>query len=210
MAADPSISADGRLVAFQTWIPRETRHGLIAADSRILVWDRTTHETRRADLSSSQRPANWGPATGARISANGRFVVFSSEASNLVPGDHNRGGDVFVRDLVARTTTRASIRPSGTAVPRCRRDVDVDEDLIFYWPCGNWAAISATGRFVAFWSASHNFDRSGKNGIYFRDMRRRRTIAVAHGDVMSEGLSDDGRVVAYGNRGHLYVRAPTR
>ena len=47
------------------------------------------------------------------ISANGRFVAFSSLASNLVPGDRNHRVDVFVRDLKRGKTTRVDVSSAG-------------------------------------------------------------------------------------------------
>ena len=68
------------------------------------------------------------------ISADGRFVAFGSDATNLVPGDTNGSDDVFVRDRQTGTTRRVSVGPGGVQ--------------------GNGAsfdpAISADGRFVAF------------------------------------------------------------
>src|SRR6266566_3004436 len=49
----------------------------------------------------------------ASISANGRFVAFASLASNLVPGDRNHRGDIFVRDRKRGTTTRVSVNSAG-------------------------------------------------------------------------------------------------
>ena len=47
------------------------------------------------------------------ISVDGRFVAFSSDASNLVPGDTNNRSDIFVRDLSTNTTTRVSVAGAG-------------------------------------------------------------------------------------------------
>src|SRR6476620_6147438 len=70
------------------------------------------------------------------ISADGRFVAFSSDAFNLASGDTNTFRDVFVRDTLTGTTTRVSVS-SGA----------VQGNWISDWP-----SISADGRYVAFWS----------------------------------------------------------
>ena len=95
----PTISADGRFVAF-------------IAGGKVFVRDRGTSTTERVDVSSAEEPANFGmPAYGpASISANGRFVAFVSWANNLVPGDVNELPDVFLRDRVAGTTERISVQ----------------------------------------------------------------------------------------------------
>lgn len=76
-------------------------------------------------------PAN-GPSFGADLSQDGRFVVFASEATNLVPGDDNATCDVFVRDTVSGDTRRASLTAGGSEAE------------------GFGAAISADGRTAAF------------------------------------------------------------
>jgi len=91
----PSISADGRYVAFYSGASN-----LVGADTNdafdVFVRDRTNHATRRVSLSSGGAAGNaysYDPA----ISADGRFVAFYSDASNLVRADTNGAGDVFVR-----------------------------------------------------------------------------------------------------------------
>jgi Tol biopolymer transport system component len=72
----------------------------------------------------------------ASISGDGRYVAFHSLASDLVPGDGNGLGDVFVRDLQANTTTRASVDSTGG-----------DADHVSSFP-----SLSDDGRYVAFQS----------------------------------------------------------
>jgi Tol biopolymer transport system component len=95
----PSISADGRYVAF--W---SMASNLVAGDTNgtwdVFVRDRTAGTTERVSLDSSGAQAN-GPSYGPAISADGRWVAFQSFASNLVPGDANGLYDVFVRDRLA-------------------------------------------------------------------------------------------------------------
>lgn len=136
------------------------------------------------------------------ISSDGRFVLFQSQASNLVPGDSNDATDVFVRDRIARTTTRASLTWSGGAASS-----------------SSFAGIhsmSEDGRFVAFESFARNLvpdDTNGDEDIFVRDLVARTTFRVSvsstggqgdHGGISAgavpapaASISADGRFVAF-------------
>ncbi len=73
-------------------VPRDTNDAL-----DVFVRDRQAKVTRRGSVGPAGRQAG-GESGGPATSANGRHVAFSSEASNLVPGDTNQVWDVFVRD----------------------------------------------------------------------------------------------------------------
>jgi hypothetical protein len=92
----PAISSSGRFVAF-----RSDATNLVANDtnndSDIFVRDRASGVTRRVSVDSDGDQAN-GDSILPAISADGRFVAFSSEASNLVGGDTNNLADIFVHD----------------------------------------------------------------------------------------------------------------
>jgi archaellum component FlaF (FlaF/FlaG flagellin family) len=92
----PSISADGRYVAFESWSTN-----LVPADTNdyrhIIIHDRQTGHTTRVSVASDGIQGN-GHSDQSSISADGRYVTFHSEASNLVPGDTNGTLDVFVHD----------------------------------------------------------------------------------------------------------------
>jgi hypothetical protein len=98
----PSISSSGRFVAF-----RSDATNLVANDtnnnSDIFVRDRTLGFTERVSVDSDGDQAN-GDSILPAISADGRFVAFSSEASNLVAGDNNNLADIFVHDRQEDTT----------------------------------------------------------------------------------------------------------
>jgi Tol biopolymer transport system component len=106
---EPSISADGRFVAFASLAPN-----LIAGDTKnswdVFVRDRVAHTTHRVTRGGQSYD---GPPMSPSISPDGRFVAFASDASNLVRGDTNQVSDVFVRDRMARTTRRVSVSTSG-------------------------------------------------------------------------------------------------
>lgn len=107
----PTISADASLIAFQSEsgdvVPGDT-NGM----SDTFVQERATGRTTRVSVSSTGAQAN-DHCNSASISDDGRYVVFSSPATNLVAHDSNAVEDVFVRDLRSRTTTRASVSTSG-------------------------------------------------------------------------------------------------
>src|SRR4028119_2001197 len=94
----PSISADGRFVAFQSYASN-----LVPGDTNntydIFVRDRLTNTTTRVSVDSAGNQGNGSTFTTPSISADGRFVAFSSGASNIVPGDTNSSYDIFVREL---------------------------------------------------------------------------------------------------------------
>ena len=105
---DPAISADGRFVAFDSFASN-----LVAGDTNgvvdVFVRDRVAGATERVSVSSSGAQANG--SVSAAMSADGRFVAFSSD---LVAGDTLEDlDDVFVRDRVAGTTKRVSVSSTG-------------------------------------------------------------------------------------------------
>ncbi|MFJ8622065.1 hypothetical protein ACIRD3_04390 [Kitasatospora sp. NPDC093550] len=130
---------------------------------------------------------DWSEPLG--LSADGRYALFTSLASNLVPGDTNRLYDVFVRDLVTRRTERVSLADGGAQL-----DGSTSQ-----------AAISADGRYVAFSSDATNAlpgqPGSGRTDVYVHDRRTGRTEALTAGsgvgNSLSPAISADGRYVAY-------------
>src|SRR5262245_16303406 len=104
--------------------------------------------TARVSVDSAGRQANGGSAVAA-ISADGRFVAFESEATNLVPGDTSGLIDIFVRDLVTGTTTRVSVDSAGRQANGSSRN----------------PAISAEGPFVALASVAPNLVPGPTNAL---------------------------------------------
>ena len=107
-----SASSDGRYVAFTS-----AASNLVNADTNsaadVFVRDRQTGQTTRVSVSSAGVQGN-GDSTAAALSADGRYVVFQSAASNLVASDTNAALDIFVHDRQTGTTTRVSVDSSGT------------------------------------------------------------------------------------------------
>jgi Tol biopolymer transport system component len=130
----PAISADGRLVAFNSW-----DSNLVAGDTNdrydVFVFDRGTATVERVSITDAGVEGN-NDSLGPAVSADGRFVAFSSDADNLVAGDGNFDVDVFLHDRTAHTTVRVSVRTDGT---------ETGLELASFG-----ASISADGRLVAF------------------------------------------------------------
>src|SRR5262249_38737509 len=108
----PAIGADGRFVAFQS-DARDLVPGDTNGMTDVFVRDRVTDQTERVSVSTARDQGNLDTRGTLAISADGRFVAFGSDASNLVPGDTNGGSDIFVHDRVNHTTERVSIAENG-------------------------------------------------------------------------------------------------
>jgi archaellum component FlaF (FlaF/FlaG flagellin family) len=152
----PAISANGRFVAFgslaDNLVPGDTN-----GQTDAFVHDRRTGATERVSVDSAGNQGNNGSG-GSAITANGRYVAFSSDADNLVPGDTNGETDAFVHDRRTGATERVSIDSAGNQ--------------------GNnfsgGSAISANGRFVAFWSDADNLvpgDTNGQTDAFVHDRK---------------------------------------
>lgn len=141
-----------------------------------------------------------GPGSGAKgngdspesaVSAGGRYVAFSSYASNLDPADPDNARDVFVRDTATNTTTLVS-RATGAAGVKSNGP-------------SNHPVISADGRFVAFQSRATNLDPADTDGhysVFVRDLTAETTTLVSRDDGAAHdsyepAISGDGRHVAY-------------
>ncbi len=99
----PTISADGRYVAFTSGLYGK-------ASNSVYVRDRVTGSTEIVSVGLDGQPAEGSTPT---ISADGRYIAFASSASNLVEGDTNDLDDIFVRDRVEKSTERVSISSTG-------------------------------------------------------------------------------------------------
>ncbi len=130
-AADdrPSVSADGRYVAYSA-ISDTTAPGLAYG-----VYRYDTVTGTRVLVSVAPGGAYPDDASGEpAISGNGRYVAFSSDATNLVPNDTNDETDVFVRDMVTNTTTRVSVDASGNEVsdPSYTPSISTDGNVVAF------------------------------------------------------------------------------
>jgi Tol biopolymer transport system component len=197
-SAFPSVSANGRFVAFlslaSNLVRGDRNH---AAD--VFVYDRKRGQTTRASVSSTGAEANHGGFWLPALSANGRFVAFFSDSTNLVEGDRNDTDDIFVRDRKRGETTRVSVSSTGAE----QNSGNGAEEL------GIKPAISDNGRFVAFFSTATNLvegDRNDTDDIFVRDRKRGETTRVSVSSTGAEGnasslfypsISANGRFVAF-------------
>lgn len=188
-----AISRDGRFVAFSS-DARDLVPGRPAnAVRNVYVRDNRTGVTTLASVAADGSDGN-GNSNFPALSADGRYVVFQSDASNLVVNDDNGSIDVFRRDLLTGATSLVSVNHDGTA------------------PAAGFstqAAISADGRYIAFQSTAADVvavDTNFSTDVFVRDMQAGTTALVNVGpdgvDSAPEGawdpaLSADGRYVAF-------------
>ncbi len=198
----PSISADGRFVVFES-----VATNLVAGDTNeqndIFVYDRDTAVTQRVNVSLTGEESN-GYSRGSSISGDGRYVVFASNGTNLVPEDTEDVGDVFFHDLETGQTTRVSETAEGVGA-------DGFSEV---------GAISTDGRFIAFVSEGQNLSDDDWNYepdvfLYERETRAIRRVSVttsggiAYGDSREPTLSGDGSVIGYWSRADNLVPGDT-
>jgi Tol biopolymer transport system component len=210
-ATVPAISADGRFVAFAS-----DATNLVANDSNastdIFLRDTCTGapagctpSTNRISVASDGTQSN-GNSFNPSISEDGRFVVFDSQATNLVASDTNTATDVFLRDTCQGAP--ASCTPSTIRV-------SVASDGTQGNDASNFPGISGNGRYVAFNSAAKNLtpnDTTVFINVFVRDTcfgaaaacsPSTSRVSVGPGDVQgNEGsafpsISADGRFIAF-------------
>ena len=200
VSSNPSISPDGRYVAFES-----AASNLVAGDRNrrpdVFLCDLATGVIERVSVSSGGEAQNQAVAAPfaqiADVSEGGRHVAFDSDATNLVRRDSNRDTDIFVRDRAKGTTRRVSLSSTG-------RQGGNDS----FAP-----TITASGRHVAFESFAEDLAPGDARGedIFVADVRARTTVVA---DVTSRGarprgpervrqllqrpvLSDSARLVAF-------------
>jgi hypothetical protein len=201
----PSITADGRYVTFDgaDLDPTETieQANVYLRDTCTNALDPCTPSTLRVSVADDGSEAN-AMSHSAKLTPDGRYLVFDSDASNLVAGDTNGVTDAFVRDTClgapggcAPTTIRISLANDGSE----------PNDRSGSWVGGS-TAISDDGRFVAFPSLATNLTTlSGPiPAVFVRDTVQSTTIRASVADdgtpLTSVGLvsmSGDGRYVAF-------------
>lgn len=150
----PSISNDGRYIAFQSGSSKLVDDDTDDVNSDIFIYDRVNKKSTKIT-----RNAN-GNSILPTISANGNFVGFISQASNLVDNDTNGTWDTFVYDRQSNTTTRINITPQDLQSAG-------DPLLILSRP-----DLSADGRFIGFESAAKDLsgnDTDNVVDVFLRD-----------------------------------------
>ena len=186
----PVISADGRFVLFSS-----AANNLVTNDNGYLgldvfLHDRASNATVLVSIQAAGLGGGNDHSRAVSVSTNGRYVLFESDATNLLVGDTNGVGDVFVRDLQLNTTLLVSTAAGGG------------------W--GNGAstesAMTPDGRWVTFVSAAANLvtgDTNGSLDLFVRDLVAGATRCITVGStgansmVTSPVITPDGRFVAF-------------
>ena len=182
-----SVNANGRYVAFAS-----------AADDVAIhdtngFWDVFVRDQREStnilvSIATNGFSGN-GPSLEPSITADGRYVAFSSYASNLVAGDNNKSQDVFLRDLQGGATTLVSVGTNGVSFGN-----------------GNSSqpTISVDGRYVLFHSLAHNLAAEtiigpGVENLFVRDLHSNVTYALGAvaSSPFSAAMTPDGQYVAF-------------
>jgi hypothetical protein len=177
-----AISADGRYVVFGS-----AAFNLVPGDTNgafdIFLRDRQLGTIVRVSVDSTGGEGN-DQSVRPSISANDRYVAFTSWASNLVAGDTNTEADVFVRDLQTGMTTRESVDSSGVEGNNASGIFDV--------------SISADGRYVAFCSSANNLVPGDTNFLADDFVRDRQTSTTESVSVSLSGTQGNGSSGMYG------------
>lgn len=189
---DPAVSSNGRFVAFTSyaanfWTPPFTGEH----PSQVYLRDRLTGVTSLESLSSAGEVAGQS-CYSAGVSDDGRFVVFQSDSTNLVPGIQDSTGRIYLRDRVTRETVCVSVRADGQPTSG-----DSDEPV-----------ISSNGRYVAYYSSDRNLvtgDTNGSKDVFVWDRTTGTTVRASLSSTGVEGargsrspsISGDGRYVAF-------------
>lgn len=175
----PVISDNGRFVTFTSrsgsLVKGDTNHL-----SDVFVRDLAKSSTRRVSLSSGGSQGN-AISRGSDISSDGRFVVFTSRASNLVKADRNKVEDVFLRNRVTGTTKRVSVTSSER-------------------PAGGPSiepAVSDDGRYVLFRSSPDLQGGGGPEALYLRDVTGGQTHLLVVNIYRPAALDASGHEVAF-------------
>ncbi len=201
-SAFSAISNDGNAVVFHS-----TANNLVEGDDNvfqdIFLYDRQTQDITRISGGVAENQAN-GDSFFADISGDGNFVVFESDADNLVPGDTNGLRDIFVFDRSTAITTRVSVDSSG-----------IESNGNSFLP-----SVSNDGRFVSFASEASNLvpnDTNGLQDIFVHDRLTATTTRItvdangieANGNSLHSSLSDDGSLITFDSEAGNLVLSDT-
>lgn len=196
-----AVDRTGRYVVFVSGAPDLVELAADLLPEQVFLRDTATGETSLVSVAENGLPSNGtrsidpcAPSGGAAISADGRFVVFVSDASNLAdpdsvlpPAGFFAQTHTYVRDLTKKETVMVDVASDGSmseqqAISR------VNPQCLTAHP-----AISSTGRYVTFQSTAGNLVPNvgafSTAGIYLRDLVGRRTERI---DVESNGQNVDG------------------
>jgi Tol biopolymer transport system component len=192
----PESSADGRFVLFTSNASDLASNDANGSVSDIFVRDLQQNTTTLVSVNAAGTASGNGPSSGASLTPDGRFVVFTSDADDLVPNDTNGQKDVFVRDLVTKTTTLVSVNGAGTGAGDA-----VSSD----------GQITPDGRYVVFTSDADDLvvgDTNQRTDVFRRDLLTGTTVLVSvnaggtnggDGNSLAAVVTPDGRYVLFGS-----------
>jgi Tol biopolymer transport system component len=197
-STEPDLSADGRLLVFTSSASNLVADDVNDADD-VFVRDMATGAVALLSVGRRGAPAA-GDSSAPAISADGRFVSFSSGAPNLVSGDVNGRQDVFLCDLATGRITLISVARGGGGQNAARAG---ERALV--------SDVSRDGELVVFESDATNLagrDRNRRTDVFVRDTGRSSTRRVSLSTTNEEGdsasylptITPDGRYVAFGSR----------
>ncbi|MEM9734824.1 MAG: calcium-binding protein [Pseudomonadota bacterium] len=185
------ISADGRFIVYES-LASNLVSGDVVGTADLFLYDTLTGTTTLVSKSTDGIFGN-DASKGASISADGRYITYESDASNLVAGDTNNVPDVFLFDRVTGTTTLVSKAADGTVGTGASDN----------------AQISANGKFIAYESSSTNLvsndTNNAVNDIFVYDMENDTTFLVSTNTSGTQGnfnsfkpsISADGNFIAF-------------
>ena len=189
-SAAPVISPDGRYVVFSSEANNLVPGGNSQSGLNVYLRDRTANTTVLVSPSINNPGGGNADSSRGQVSTNGQFVVFQSNASDLVANDTSGVTDIFVRNLTAGTTALVSVAPDGTP----GNDASTDP------------VMTPDGRYVAFISSASNLVAGDTNGIpdvFVRDLVLGTNYLVSVGAVGANTImatpvmTPDGRSVAF-------------
>jgi Tol biopolymer transport system component len=186
----PAISGDGRYVVFQSFAT-DLAPGDLNGCEDVFRRDLWTNALELVSVGLSGSTGN-GPSRQSQVSGDGRYVLFQSYASDLVPGDHNGETDIFVRDMQLRSTLRISVSTGGAESNAGSR----------------YGYISRDGRLATFESHASNLvpgDANGTKDVFVHDLQTGATWieslafdgSSADDDVLCSSISPDGRYLGF-------------
>ncbi|WP_455206035.1 PKD domain-containing protein [Kaarinaea lacus] len=195
----PSISDDGQVVAFES-----AASNLVANDSNgysdIFLYRIAEDSIARVNLSNKGEQANEVSVT-PKVSGNGLFVVFASNANNLIDNDSNEFRDVFVVDVAENMIERINVNNNG----------EQTNGSVFASP-----ALSGDGRFVVYYGAATNLVENDNNAawdVFLYDRQHQRTELVSKNEMGDFGngssfeptVTSDGHYVVFGSQANNFV-----
>jgi hypothetical protein len=194
VASGAPVTALGRYVAFASRASDLIPNGPKGNFQNVYVRDLQSGTTTLASPDLSGTGGANADVYYFKISGNGRYLVFSSDASNLVADDTNLSPDLFVRDLEAGTTARVNTQVPAPIAFNDPDSFSISDD-------GRWIAFSTSG-----WNAGFPVDRNRLDDVYVwdRDTGTTRLVSVEQygtraGNDYSrlDQISGDGRYVLF-------------